>query len=192
MSRWNVSSCDWLNFINLSVSLPWQLEFLITPLYESTVCIFLSCTYVYSTPFKLHGPPFPHNNWTLIMFAEKQPTLLYCINKVLKTLQVLYSLLLTQFYVRFLCIHRHSHNEVCQYRNTTKTLEILLCGPPSSLTKIFLGKHCKIAYKWCRDISRQHEPHTLHPTTWRIKFSNVSSAHNTSRILKTTLVSKSV
>jgi len=105
MKRLNVSSCDWLNFINLSVSLPWQLEFLITPLYESTG-IFLSCTYVHSTPFKLHAPPSPYKNWTLIIFAEKQPTLLYCINKVFKTLQVLYNLLLTQLSVRFLCILR--------------------------------------------------------------------------------------
>jgi hypothetical protein len=35
MKRWNVSSYDWLNFVNLSVSLPLQLESLITLLWES-------------------------------------------------------------------------------------------------------------------------------------------------------------
>ena len=105
MKRWNVSSCDWLNFMNLSLSLPWQLESLITLLCES-IGIFLSCIYLYSIPFKLHDPPSPPNNWTLIMFADKQPTLLNCINKVFKTLQVMYNLLLTQLCVRFLCILR--------------------------------------------------------------------------------------
>ena len=105
MKRWNISSCDWLNFIILSVSLPWQMESLITLLYEYTV-ISLSCTHLHSNPFKLHAPPSPPKNWTIIMFAQKQLTLLYCINKMFKTLQVLYNLLLTQLCVIFLCIHR--------------------------------------------------------------------------------------
>jgi hypothetical protein len=61
MKRWNVSSCDWLNFINLSVSLLWQLESLITLLCESFV-IFHSSTYLFSTPFKLHAQPTPPLN----------------------------------------------------------------------------------------------------------------------------------
>jgi hypothetical protein len=48
MKRWNVSSFDWLNFMNLSVSLPWQLESLIKLLCES-FGIFDSFTYLYST-----------------------------------------------------------------------------------------------------------------------------------------------
>jgi hypothetical protein len=56
MKRWNVSSGDWLNFMNLSVSLPWQLESLIILPCE-VFGIFHSCTYLYSTPFKLHAQP---------------------------------------------------------------------------------------------------------------------------------------
>jgi hypothetical protein len=92
MKRWNVSSCDWLNFMNPSVSLPWQLESLITLLCEY-LGIFHSCTHLYSTPFTLHAQPTTPQHWTLIMFCEKQPMLLYCINKVFKTLQVMYNLL---------------------------------------------------------------------------------------------------
>jgi hypothetical protein len=189
MKRWNVSSCDWLNSMNLSVSLPWQLESLITLLCES-FGIFLSRTYLYSTPFKIYAPPTPPQNWTRRMFGEKQPSLMYCINKVFKTLQVMYSLLLIQFCVRFLCIlwptWQHgvpvpAHNQ--NFRNT---------GLPSSLAKVFTGKHSKIAYKWCRDISCQHKPHALHPTYWCLKFSIVSCTHNTNHILKTNLVSKRV
>jgi len=40
------------------------------------------------------------------MIGKNQPRLLYCINKVFKTLQVMYCLLLTQLCVRFLCILR--------------------------------------------------------------------------------------
>jgi len=124
MKKWNVSFSDWLNFMNLSVSIPRELESLITLRCES-FGIFLSCTYLYSTPFKLHAPPTPPHNWTLIMFGEKQPRLLYCINKVFKTLQIMHNLLLIQLCVRFLCIHRPTwqwglpvpaHNQ--NFRNT--------------------------------------------------------------------------
>jgi hypothetical protein len=187
MKRWNVSSCDWLNFMNLSVSLPWQLESLIILLCKSFV-IFHPSTYLYSTPFKLHAQPTPPQQWTLIMFGEKQPMLLYCINKVFKTLQAMYSLLLTQLCVRFLCILRltwqcgvpvPAHNQ--RFRNTVVWTSLIS-------HKIFTGKHSKIAYKWCRDISRQHEPHAVHPTFWCLKFTNVSCTHDTNRIPKTTLV----
>jgi hypothetical protein len=80
MKRWNVSSCNWLNFMHLSVSLSWHLESLITLLCES-FGIFHSCTYLYSTPFTLHTQLTPPQHWTLIMFGEKQPMLLYCFNK---------------------------------------------------------------------------------------------------------------
>ena len=105
MKRWNVSSCDWLNFMNLSVSLPWQLEFLIRLLCKS-FGIFHTCAYLYSIPFTQHAQPTPPQHWTLIMFGEKQPMLLYFINKLFKTLQVLCNLHLTQLCVRFLCILR--------------------------------------------------------------------------------------
>jgi len=66
------------------------------------------------------------------MLAEKQPMLLYCINKVFKTLQVLYNLLLTQLCVRFFCILRPTwqrgvpepeHNQ--NFRNTAVWISLI-------------------------------------------------------------------
>ena len=172
-------------------TLPCQLESFIPLLYGCTG-IFLSCTHLHSNPFKLHALPSPPKNWTIIMFAEKQLTLLYCINKMFKTLQVLYNPLLTQLCVRFLCILRPTWQWCVPVPEHNQTLEILLCGSPSTLANLFTGKHSKIAYKWCRDISRQHEPHDSCVASWCLKFSNVSWVHNIKRIVKTTLVNKPV
>ena len=68
------------------------------------------------------------------MFAEKQPTLLYCINKLFKTFKVMYNLLLTELCVRFLCILRPTWQRgvpVPEYnqniRNTAVWISLISC-----------------------------------------------------------------
>jgi len=148
------SSCDRLNFMNFSISLPWQLQSLLQLQYCANPLGFFNPIHIYILPYSscmLH-PPDPRNE-PLYCFVRSSQCYCTVLIKFLKHYNscTVYSLPKS---VSDSSAYSDPHdNEVCQYQLTTKPVEILMCGPPSSLAKVLTGKHSKITYKWRRDIT---------------------------------------